>query len=307
MKPQSSPCSLPAESALHLGGFLNYIVAECGLSLNTRKAYKHDLTQFLQHLSDGGVALADIKISDVQEFLRGGKKNGWATSTIVRALAATRMFCRYLVLQNVLKSDVASMVEMPKRWKTLPAVLDDNAVRKLMAEPDASADPFYLRDRALVVLLYATGMRASEAVGLRLNDIMANLGVIRVLGKGNKERIVPIAPAALAAVDRYLRELRPTLARPGQPEVLLSRTGNPLSREDVYRIVHKYVLRSGVRADATPHTLRHSFATQLLSHGADLRSVQEMLGHADIATTQIYTHVDADRIKSIHRRFHPRP
>jgi integrase/recombinase XerD len=217
------------------------------------------------------------------------------------------MFCRFLVLQNILARDVSDVIDSPKKWNRLPTVLDDEHAEQLLAGPDDEQDPYASRDRALLTLLYATGVRASELAGLELPDVNASLGVIRVLGKGSKERIVPIAEQALEAVRTYVATDRPAVLRDaGEKRVFLSRTGKPLNREDVYRIVRKYVRRTALRGNVTPHTLRHAFATQLLAHGADLRSVQEMLGHADIATTQIYTHVDAARLKAIHKRFHPR-
>jgi integrase/recombinase XerD len=308
MKPDQHSSSPHPEWLLHLNGFLNYLQAECGLAINTRKAYRHDLVQLLEFLARRRVgSLSAIDVDAVQQFLRWLKSNGLDVASIVRALAATRMFCRYLMLQNVLKSDPASLVDMPKRWRTLPAVMDDPAVRRLLDAPNPEMDVFYLRDRALLMLLYATGLRASEAAGLKVGDVNFHLGIVRVMGKGSKERVVPAAGSALNVVREYIRQARPAvLKNPDERTLLLSRNGRPLGREDIFRLVRKYVLRSGVRADATPHTLRHCFATQLLARGADLRSVQEMLGHSDIATTQIYTHVDADRIKSIHKRFHPR-
>jgi integrase/recombinase XerD len=180
-------------------------------------------------------------------------------------------------------------------------------VELLLDAPDSAQDVHALRDRAILILLYATGMRAAELTGLKMGDLNARIGVVRVLGKGSKERIIPVADEAIQVVGRYVQEHRPLLAgRCDSGHLFLSRTGRGLLREDVFRIVVKYVQRVALRGNVTPHTLRHSFATQLLKGGADLRSVQEMLGHADIGTTQIYTHVDAERLKAIHKRFHPR-
>jgi integrase/recombinase XerD len=217
------------------------------------------------------------------------------------------MFCRYLVLQGVLVHDPSGSIDSPKMWHRLPTVLDDQAVRLLLEAPDPGQDSHALRDRALLILLYATGMRASELGNLKTTDVNFNLGIVRVLGKGAKERIVPVADEALAGLREYIQQYRPVLQRDAETKTLfLSRTGRGLSREDIYRIVRKYVRRAALRGNVTPHTLRHCFATQLLANGADLRSVQEMLGHADIATTQVYTHVDAARLKAIHKKFHPR-
>jgi integrase/recombinase XerD len=217
------------------------------------------------------------------------------------------MFCRYLVLESVLASDVSASIDSPRQWHRLPTILDESAVQLLLAAPDASQDTHAVRDRAILVLLYATGTRASELAGLRIDDVNHRLGVVRVLGKGNKERIVPVAEGALAAVREYVERYRSALLGPDSHDLLfLSRSGRGLSREDVFRIVRKYVRRAALRGHISPHTLRHCFATQLLANGADLRSVQEMLGHADVATTQVYTHVDAARLKAIHKKFHPR-
>lgn len=303
-------CSAPLPDALpHLVGFLDYIQAECGLAVNTRKAYQRDLRRFLTFLTTQNLAaLKDLKPINIELFLKHCKTDGLAISSIGRALAAVRMFCRYLVIQRVLESDVSDVIDTPRKWKYLPTVLDDQAVRQLLAQPEAQTDRMGLRDRAMLAMLYACGVRASELAGLKTLDVNFDVGVARVMGKGSKERIVPVAQAALDAVRQYLREARPSL--PGSAEqanLFLSRTGQPLSREDVFRTVRKYVQRAGLRGNVTPHTLRHCFATHLLAHGADLRSVQEMLGHADIATTQIYTHIDASRLKGIHKKFHPRP
>ena len=356
---------LPPAFSTHMLGFLDYLQVECGLSLNTRKAYRRDLVRFFACLAALGVAsLADLTARHVEEFLHASKRAGLAVSSIGRGLAAVRMFCRYLVIQRVLSSDVSSVVETPKKWRTLPTIIADADVRRLIAAPtggaraagvasiagvpparragilpagvasvagvpparragilpavpacdapDAKAIALASRDQALLALLYACGLRASEAAGLKLYDVNANVGVIRVLGKGSKERIVPVAGPAMEMLEAYVRSSRPLLAACADPSaarsaVFLSRAGRPLSREDVFRIVRKHVRTAGLRGNVTPHTLRHCFATQLLSHGADLRSVQEMLGHADIATTQIYTHIDASRLKAIHKKFHPRP
>ncbi len=304
----ATQCSWPPDAQEHLLGFLDYLQAECGLSLNTRKAYRRDLSHFLDYAAGGGLAaLGELTAAIIQDFLRHSKDDGLAVSSIGRSLAAVRMFCRYLVIQNVLKADVSSVVDTPKKWRYLPTVMDDPTTRTLLSAPDDDADRFSVRDRAMLAMLYATGVRAAELAGMKLTDLNVHLGVVRVLGKGSKERIVPVAGEALTAVREYVERLRPVLtADPKQPHLFLSRSGQKLPREDVYRIVTKYVRRQGMRGNVTPHTLRHCFATQLLSRGADLRSVQEMLGHADIATTQIYTHVDANRLKSIHKRFHPR-
>jgi integrase/recombinase XerD len=296
------------DSPAHLRGFLDYLQAECGLSLNTRKAYQQDLRRYLAFVADcGAEKLSKLARRHVEDFMRREKKAGLSPATIARELAAVRTFCRYLVLQGLLPRDISSGIEAPKKWQRLPTVLDDPAARALLAAPEVSQDTFASRDRAILALLYATGMRAAELTSLAVGDVNFSLGVVRVLGKGSKERIVPAAAEALDAVRDYFDCDRPHLAEGSQTESLfLSRSGRGLSREDIFRIVRKYVRRAAIRGRISPHTLRHCFATQLLSHGADLRAVQEMLGHADIATTQVYTHVDAARLKAVHRKFHPR-
>ena len=298
----------PPDTARRLRGFLDYLQAECGLSANTRQAYRRDLQRFFRYLAgeDAG-NLSKLRAGHVEGFLRFARDEQLAVSSIARALAAVRMFCRYLVIEGVLTRDVSAAVETPKKWHRLPTVLDEQAVTSILSAPQPGQDPYALRDRAVLALLYATGIRASELAGLNCLDVNTHLGVLRVLGKGAKERIVPAAQAALDVLSEYLRDQRPDMVRrEDEAAALLSRTGRRLGREDVYRIVRKYVSRAATAGRVGPHTLRHCFATHLLSRGADLRSVQEMLGHADIATTQIYTHVDADRLRAVHKRFHPR-
>ena len=308
LSPKHRPSAPRPEAASHLVGFLDYLQAECGLSSNTRKAYRRDLRQFLAYLAKSRIEkLSSLKPRHIEGFLRASKQRGLAASSVARALAAVRTFCRYLVIERVLLHDAAASIDSPKQWHRLPPLMDDESVRRLLASPDPAQDTHAMRDSAMLTLLYASGIRASELVGLKLNDANFNLGVLRVLGKGSKERIVPVASEAMEAIRLYIEQYRPVLQASASVQTLfLSRTGRPLMREDVFRIVRKYVRRAAIRGNVTPHTLRHCFATHLLSHGADLRSVQEMLGHADIATTQIYTHVDAARLKAIHKKYHPR-
>ena len=289
-----------------VGAFLTYLHAECGLAENTRDAYRRDLMGFGAHLADAGCrSLRRISPRLIEQFVRAENAAGKSVASIARALAAVRMFCRFCVSERLLETDPSSAIEPPKKWSRLPTVLRHEAATALLEAPTPEDDALWLRDSAILATLYATGMRASELAGLKAGDINADLGVIRVLGKGRKERIVPIAEAALDLIATYVREMRPADA--GDDERLfLSRTGRGLSRQDVFRIVRKYVRRAAVAGRVSPHTLRHCFATQLLAGGADLRSVQEMLGHADIATTQVYTHVDASRLKAVHKKYHPR-
>ena len=300
------PSSPLRDGRAQLAGFLDYLQAECGLSTNTRKAYRRDLTRFLAYLAERALReLSALTPVCIDQFVLALRRQKLADATIARHVAAVRMLCRYLVLQRVLSEDVSASIEAPNKWKRLPTVLNDDAVQVLLAAPQLPKDVHALRDRALLTLLYATGIRASEAASLSVGDVNFNLAVARVMGKGAKERIVPVAQAALDAIDDYLDNYRPAM-QPVSGSLFVSRTGRALSREDIYRIVRKYVRRTSLKGNIGAHTLRHSFATQLMSGGADLRSVQEMLGHADIATTQVYTHVDAARLKAVHKKFHPR-
>lgn len=296
-----------AESIGRLREFLDHLQVECGLALNTRKAYRSDLVHFLRHLDQCGCArLGDLETWHFEEFLNYSAAQGWSVSSASRALAASRMFCRFLVLISVLRRDVSDCVQAPKAWNHLPKVLSEDEVYRLLDAPDMMYDRMALRDRAIMFVLFASGVRVSEITGLRYGDINRELGFLRIFGKGSKERLIPIADRALKAIDEYSERHRPSLLKDRTDVVFLTRSGKQMLREDVYRIVVKYVDRACLKTKATPHTLRHSFATALLAGKADLRSVQEMLGHVDISTTQIYTHVDAARLKEIHSKFHPR-
>jgi integrase/recombinase XerD len=298
---------LPPESRAVLATFLDYLQAECGLALNTRKAYDRDLRRFLTHVAESGVKqLADLTVTHVETFLRYLRGEDLGDASVARALAAVRMFSRFLVVDRLLTRDVTEGIESPKQWRRLPGVLNDEGVQALIDTPEAKQDVHVLRDRAILMLLYATGMRASEVISLEIEDVNFNLGVVRVIGKGNKERVIPVASEALTAVTDYVNGYRAQLMRHSLATLFLSRSGRPMIREDIYRMVRKYVRRASIRTKVSPHTLRHSFATQLLVNGADLRSVQEMLGHSDVSTTQVYTHIDTERIRTIHQKFHPR-
>jgi integrase/recombinase XerD len=217
------------------------------------------------------------------------------------------MFLRFARLTGLVENDLTELLESPKIWQKLPCVCSKQQVINLLNAP-CPDEPFYLRDKAMLELLYATGIRASELACLKTSDLNLNIGYLRCLGKGNRERVIPVGKAAIAAAIEYLTNLRPRLVRPFSADfLLLSRTGRPMSRIEIWRLVKKYAIRAGMPRNLTVHTLRHCFATHLLAGGADLRSIQEMLGHVDIATTQIYTHVDHERLKKIHKEFHPRP
>ncbi|MBN1846533.1 MAG: site-specific tyrosine recombinase XerD [Sedimentisphaerales bacterium] len=288
--------------------FLDYLVCECGLSANTIQAYGRDLERFgaychHRQLNDPQKLTAD----HLQGYARDLSRKSLASSTVARHLVTLRMFLRFHVLSGLLLKDFFSLLEAPKTWRRLPGVLSRERTNRLIeaVDPDGA---YRLRDRALLELLYATGMRAAEAAELRCQDVNFQVGYLRCIGKGRKERIIPVHDEALRLLQEYLEQLRPQLlGEKSCPQVFVSRTGRPLSRIEIWRIVRKAALAAGLQGKVTPHTLRHCFGSHLLQGGADLRSVQEMLGHADVTTTQIYTHVDQEHLRRIHKQFHPRP
>jgi len=298
--------------ALPLGqevkNFLNYLTVEAGLSENTVLAYGRDLKSFLEYCKSNNIKhLSQIKPAIIQDYLRILTQDQKGESSIKRALVAIRMFLRYSKLMGLVEDDFTSILESPKIWQRLPSICSKQQVVNLLNAPSPD-EPFYFRDKAMLELLYATGIRASELAGLRIPDLNLDIAYLRCLGKGNRERVVPIGKVAIEATVEYLSKLRPGLAKPFSDNyLLLSRTGRPMSRIEVWRLVKKYAMRAGMPKNLTAHTLRHCFATHLLAGGADLRSIQDMLGHVDIATTQIYTHVDHERLREIHRKYHPRP
>jgi integrase/recombinase XerD len=286
---------------------------ECGLLPNTLDAYGRDSAQLLHHLCEAGCTiLADATARMLSEHLSELKKDrGLDGTSVVRHLATIRVFFRWAVALDKVKEDPSIILDRPTRWKRLPNVLSPAQVRALLdaprtLEPEEGSPPLHLRDAALLELLYASGLRASESASLLARDYHETLGVVRVTGKGNKQRLVPVGEPARRAIDNYLTRCRPMMEKPGLSKgvLLLSRTGRPLERVRVWQIVGHYARLAGLKVH--PHMLRHSFATHLLMGGADLRVVQEMLGHADIATTQIYTHVDRTRLKQVHKKHHPR-
>ena len=288
--------------------FLNYLAVEAGLSENTILAYGRDLESFLRYCKSKKVRrLGQIRPALIQNYLVILSKKSRAESSIKRYLAAVRMFLRFAKLTGLAEDEFSAILEGPKLWQRLPVVCSKQQVINLIDAP-CPDEPFYLRDKAMLELLYATGIRASELAGLRCSDLNLDIGYLRCLGKGNKERVIPVGKAAVAATVEYLRNLRPKLTNQFSADfLLLSRTGRPMGRIEIWRLIKKYAIRAGMPRNLTVHTLRHCFATHLLAGGADLRSVQEMLGHADIATTQIYTHVDQERLREIHKKYHPRP
>lgn len=287
--------------------FLSYLQIEAGLADNSVQAYGRDLGNFLEYCKSRSInGLDDLQPAVIHNYLVKLSKSGLAESSMKRALVAIRMFLRYCKMTGLTKNDFSQVLEGPKLWQRLPTFASRKQILDLLNAPSPK-EPFYLRDRAMLELLYATGIRAAEIAALKIGDLNLEIGYLRCIGKGGKERIVPVNAPASAATRRYLAELRPKLARPFSGEaLLLSRTGRPMGRIEIWRLVKKYAARAGMARNLTVHTLRHCFATHLLAGGADLRSIQEMLGHVDIATTQIYTHVDQQRLRAIHKKYHPR-
>jgi len=289
--------------------FLTYCKIECGFAPATLAAYAGDIRDLWVELAQlGCTSWVDLTHPHIIEHLRNLRdERGLELSSIARHVATIRVFCRFMLTSGVIDDNPAEMLEQPETWKKLPTVMGDEQVQKLLSAPQPS-DALYLRDVALLELLYAGGLRASELSDMDANAIHFELGVCRIMGKGNKERLVPIGRPALRAVQRYIDELRPDLEKPGisGERIFLSRTGQPITRVVVWQVVKRHAARVGLK-DIHPHTLRHSFATQMLAGGADLRVVQELLGHSNINTTQIYTHVDRSRLKDVVNRFHPRP
>jgi integrase/recombinase XerD len=288
--------------------FLDYLTVEAGLSDNTVLAYGRDLKSFLEYCRKQKVnQIRRLKPHLIHDYLRALSREQKSESSVKRSLVAIRMFLRFAKLTGLLEDDFTAILESPKVWQRLPCVCSEQQVIDLLNAPETN-EPYYLRDKAMLELLYATGARAGEVALMRTSNLNLDIGYLRCLGKGNKERVIPIGKIAIAAINEYLIHLRPKLHKPFSEDfLLLSRTGRPLSRIEIWRLVKKYSIRAGMPRNLTVHTLRHCFATHLLSGGADLRSVQEMLGHVDIATTQIYTHVDQGRLRKIHRQYHPRP
>lgn len=287
--------------------FIGYLNFERGLAPNTQAAYRSDLLRFLNWLKERGLArFNDVRSETLTEYLLAQRKAGLSPSSLSQHLAAIKVFFRYLMQEKYLPANVADNLDSPKLWKLLPQTLSPAEMDALLAAPH-TRKPLGLRDKALLELLYATGLRVSEAAGLRPGDINFEMGFVRALGKGNKERVVPIGKPAQEALRRYLERARPRLLNGKEvSQLFINKNGAPLTRKGIWLLVRRMILAAGISKRVTPHTLRHSFATHLLQNGADLRVIQQMLGHADIATTQIYTHVDAGRLKAVHSQFHPR-
>lgn len=288
-------------------GFRDFLSLEAGHSAHTVDGYMRDVRHLARFARSKGVSSpGDVTAERLRAFVYQLKDLGLAPSSIRRAVSAVRTYFRFLVSEGHCPRDPSAELEIPKAWRRLPEVLSVAEVEALLSSPNPD-EGFAWRDRALLEVAYASGVRVSELVGLAVGDVWFDDGLLRVLGKGGKERLVPIGRRALGAAALYAREVRPLLDRGHTRGMFfLNARGRPLSRVGAWEIVRRHAKRSGIPKRVTPHTLRHTFATHLLEGGADLRAVQEMLGHADLSTTQIYTHVDREYLRTVHKEFHPR-
>ena len=285
--------------------FLLHLASERGLADNTLLGYRRDLEDIQRAFEKRGLSLTTADADAFREYLQNQRRRGQSTKTVARRLAAIRVFLRFLATQGYDVVGILQQLERPKPERSLPKILSRAQVAQLIAAPNPKS-LLFARDVAILELLYASGLRATELCELKTRDVNLQVGCVRVLGKGSKERIVPLGQAASEAITRYLAECRPKLEKKPGELLFLSRTGKPLERIGLWMLIEKYGRSSGLLKQVSPHTLRHCFASHLLGGGADLRIVQELLGHSDISTTQIYTHVDQDRLKAIHKKYHPR-
>lgn len=287
--------------------FLMFLSVERGLAENTLLAYHRDLKSYIRYLEEAGLAdVHAVKRQHVTDYIFFEKKSGLSARSICRSLAAIKMFHRFLTREGLVPQDPTDLVETPKLWKRVPEVLSQSEV-EAMIQAAGGAHWQQIRDRAILEVFYASGLRVSELAALRLDQINFEVGYVRCIGKGRKERIIPLGKNARRAIGDYCQEVRGKLLKGGlTSDLFLSRLGRKMSRQSIWKVIKCYARKANITKTIKPHTLRHTFATHLLEHGADLRSVQEMLGHADISTTQIYTHVDRERLKNIHKQFHPR-
>lgn len=283
--------------------FLKYIKAELGLSRNTASSYDEDLKNFSGYLKRNNIS--SPRRQDITAYLLELKRQGFSPSTISRRLSAVKGYFRYMLNEGLIKANPTAGMKSPRKWAEIPGALSSADVNSLLSAPDTKKKAG-MRDAAILELLYATGMRISEVCALKTADVNFDAGFLRCMGKGSKERIIPVGGKALESIKLYMEKARAHYARGGARELFITRLGGKFTRQGLWKIVKKYALKAGIRENMTPHMLRHSFATHLLERGADLRSVQEMLGHSSISTTQIYTHVNGARLKKVHSRFHPR-
>jgi integrase/recombinase XerD len=285
--------------------FLDYLMVEKGLAKNSLSAYAIDLRHFGHYLADQELALESVQRINIVKYFQAIRTAGISTRSVARALAAIRGMFRFLVAERHLKHDPTENLENPKLWTTLPKSLQPTEVEALLRAPDPKT-PEGSRDRAMLELLYATGLRVSELIHVKIEDLVMDAGFLRTIGKGSKERIVPFGDTARDAIVEYIEQGRPTFDKHSDPYLFLSQLGRPMTRQSFWMKIVRYAREAGIAAHISPHVLRHSFATHLLENGADLRSVQLMLGHSDISTTQIYTHVSRARLQKMYETYHPR-
>lgn len=290
----------------HVRSFLNYLRVEKGLSDNTIHAYRRDMAKFVAFAGKRNLGTTDVRREDVVDFLASLYRRNLDSRSVARHLVTIRHFFRFSLTEGFIQDDPAADIESPKFRQSLPEFLSVEEVDRLLRQPDAN-DVVGMRDKAMIELMYSTGLRVSELCGLRVSDLQMDPGCLRCIGKGNKERLVPVGKQALGAVKQYLQQSRPQLLQDtGSPYLFVNQKRGKLDRIAFWKILGEYGRKAGLRKSLTPHMLRHSFATHLLDRGADLRSVQMMLGHSDISTTQIYTHVVEERLKQVYKAHHPR-
>jgi integrase/recombinase XerD len=287
--------------------FMDYIALEKGLTENTSLAYHHDIEAFCSWLESKGLTDPEqIQRDTIQDYLMARKDSGLSQSSLARHYVTIRVFFRFLASEQLIREDVTALMDAPTLWRRLPGMLRKEEVDQLLAATNGT-DRFKIRDRAILETFYACGLRVSELTHLQLDDLHFDESYLRCTGKGRKQRMVPIGSEAIQAIERYRRKARESFKPEATERTLfLNKRGTALSRKTVWQMVRNYATAAGIDKPIKPHTLRHSFASHLVANGAPLRVVQEMLGHADIATTQIYTHIDAERLKSVHTQFHPR-
>ena len=290
-----------------INDYLHYLTIERGLSLNTRKSYERDLLQYLHYLEDEQItSWQDVDRYVVINYLEKMHDEKKAPATVTRMITSLRRFHQFLRQERLTDHDPMQHIDTPKKVQKLPSTLSLTEVERLIETPDTTKN-LGIRDRAILEVMYATGMRVSELVGLKLSDLHLSLGLVQTLGKGDKERIIPLGDYAIQWLERYLDEARPLLvANPSETHVFVNHHGTGLSRQGIWKNLKQLVREAGINKEVTPHTLRHSFATHLLENGADLRTVQELLGHADISTTQIYTHITKKRMADVYKQHFPR-
>lgn len=285
--------------------YLHYLKIERGLAANTRQSYARDLNQFVVFLKQQKLAFFPEDSLQIFAYLKSQQSQNKAANSLKRMLSSLRKFYQYLENENLIQKNPMLQIDAPKSAQRLPDVLTEQEINTLLQQPKI-ADCNGLRDRAMLEVMYATGLRVSEVINLKMSDLHLSLGLIQTIGKGNKERIIPIGDTAISWLNRYLQEVRPKLMKQKQVCVFLNFHGQPLSRQGIWKKIKQYVQTSQITKNVTPHTLRHSFATVLLEKGADLRVVQELLGHSDISTTQLYTHISHQHLTEVYNKAHPR-